>query len=41
LLGRVDLLVVDGSGVAHIVDFKVSPKNYSDYNAAKELAYTY
>lgn len=41
LLGRVDLLVVDKNGNAHIIDFKVSPKHYTDYNAAKELAYTY
>jgi hypothetical protein len=26
LLGRVDLMVIDESGNAHIVDFKVSPK---------------
>ena len=41
LLGRVDLMVIDESGNAHIVDFKVSPKQYSDYNSAKELAYIY
>ena len=41
LLGRVDLMIIDESGNAHIVDFKVSPKQYSDYNSAKELAYIY
>lgn len=41
LLGRIDLMIIDGNGNAHLVDFKVSPKNYTDYNAAKELAYIY
>lgn len=41
LLGRIDLLVIDEQGTAHIIDFKVSPKKYSDYNSAKELAYIY
>ena len=41
LLGRIDLIVLDSKGNAHVVDYKTSPKPYSDYNSAKKLAYTY
>lgn len=41
ILGMIDLLVVDEKGNAHIFDYKTSPKPYSKYSSAKELAYTY
>lgn len=41
LLGRIDLLVVDSKGNVHVIDYKTSPKPYSDYNSAKKHAYEY
>ena len=41
LVGRVDLLVIDKHGNPHIIDYKASPKSYSDYNLAKKLGFTY
>ena len=41
LLGRIDLLVIDSKGNAHIIDYKTSPKPYTHYNSAKKLSYTY
>ncbi len=41
ILGKIDLLVVDDKGNTHIIDYKTSPKPYEEYNAAKELAFTY
>lgn len=41
LIGRIDLLVVDSKGDAHIIDYKTSPKPYIKYNDAKKLGYTY
>jgi hypothetical protein len=41
LLGRIDLVVIDSKGNAHVVDYKTSPKPYSKYSDAKKLAYTY
>ena len=41
LLGRIDLLVIDSRGNAHVIDYKTSPKPYSKYNEAKKLGYTY
>ena len=36
LIGRIDLLVVDSKGNAHIIDYKTSPKPYMKYNSAKK-----
>lgn len=41
LLGRIDLLVIDSKGNTHVVDYKTSPKPYTQYNSAKKLGYTY
>ena len=41
LIGRIDLLVVDSKGNAHIIDYKTSPKPYVKYNSAKKQAFTY
>ena len=41
LLGRIDLLVIDSKGNAHVIDYKTSPKPYTHYNSAKKLSYTY
>lgn len=41
LLGRIDLVVVDSKGNAHVIDYKTSPKPYTKYNDAKKLGYTY
>ena len=41
LIGRIDLLVIDSKGDAHIIDYKTSPKPYVKYNSAKKLGYTY
>ena len=41
ILGRIDLIVVDSKGNAHIIDYKTSPKPYTEYNNAKKLGYTY
>jgi RecB family exonuclease len=41
LIGRIDLLVIDSKGDAHIIDYKTSPKPYIKYNDAKKLGYTY
>lgn len=41
ILGKIDLLVIDEQGNAHVIDYKTSPKAYSDYSPAKKLAYTY
>lgn len=41
LIGRIDLVVIDKKGDAHIIDYKTSPKPYIDYNDAKKLGYSY
>lgn len=41
LIGRIDLVVVDSKGNAHVVDYKTSPKPYVQYNSAKQLGYVY
>lgn len=42
LLGSVDLIVIDSTGKTHILDYKTSIKDYSEFRKnAKELAYKY
>ena len=41
LLGRIDLIVIDSKGNAHVLDYKTSPKPYINYNSAKKRSYTY
>lgn len=39
VLGSIDLLVIDGNGQTHVIDYKVSPKN--TFNSAKERTFWY
>ena len=39
VLGIIDLLVVDSQGVAHVIDYKASPKD--TFNSAKERGFWY
>ena len=41
LFGKIDLLVLDKDGNYHIYDYKTSIKHYSDYDTAKQNAYSY
>lgn len=41
LIGIIDLLVVDKKGKVHILDYKTSIKNYSDFDSSKKAAYKY
>lgn len=41
LLGIIDLLVIDGQGNAHVIDYKTSPKSYGNYDDAKVLTFKY
>lgn len=41
LLGIVDLLIVDKEGKIHILDYKTSIHNYSEFSAPKKNAYSY
>lgn len=41
LFGKIDLLIVDGNGRYHIIDYKTSTKQYSDYDLTKKEAYHY
>ena len=41
VVGRLDLLVIDKDGGVHIVDYKCSPRNYSNYDSAKILTFEY
>lgn len=41
LLGYVDLLVVDGNGNLHIIDYKTSPKPIEKYSQVKQNTYQY
>lgn len=40
-VGNIDLLVIDQDSNIHILDYKVSPKSYSDTSTAKERTYMY
>lgn len=41
VLGLVDLLIIDSKGRTHILDYKTSTKDYSDFHDTKTLAYKY
>ena len=41
LFGIIDLLIVDGQGRTHILDYKTSIHAYSDFSSAKKAAYSY
>ena len=41
VLGTIDLLVVDGKGNAHIIDYKTSPHPFIDYPTAKQRTFWY
>ena len=41
LLGSLDLVVVDPKGNIHVIDYKTSPKTYSEYDDAKKLTFNY
>ena len=41
LSGSIDLLIIDGMGVPHIIDYKTSPKPYGNFNSVKKLAFKY
>lgn len=41
LMGILDLLVIDNSGNAHIIDYKTSPKPYNEYNDVKKQTFYY
>lgn len=41
LLGIIDLLVVDGQGRTHILDYKTSIHSYQEFSGAKKNAYSY
>lgn len=41
LLGIIDLLVIDGKGNVHVIDYKTSPKSYGNYSEAKKLTFKY
>ena len=41
LFGLIDLLVVDKFGKFHIIDYKTSIKNYTDFDSAKVRGYSY
>ncbi len=41
LLGIIDLLIVDSTGKAHIIDYKTSIHGYSEFGVPKKTAYTY
>lgn len=41
LFGIIDLLIVDGQGRTHILDYKTSIHSYSDFSSAKKSAYSY
>lgn len=41
ILGRIDLVVIDNQGIPHIIDFKTSPKSYSNFNRAKVRTFYY
>lgn len=41
LFGIIDLLIVDGQGRTHILDYKTSIHSYSEFSSAKKAAYSY
>lgn len=41
LMGIIDLLVIDGEGFPHVVDYKTSVHPYEEFNDSKKLAYRY
>lgn len=41
LFGIIDLLIVDGQGRTHILDYKTSIHSYSKFSSAKKSAYSY
>ena len=41
LMGIIDLLIVDGSGKIHILDYKTSIHDYRDFVQAKKNSYSY
>lgn len=41
LLGMIDLLIIDGKGNIHIIDYKTSLHHYDDYGSDKRLGYNY
>lgn len=41
LLGVIDLLVIDGKGNTHIIDYKTSPKHRGEYSDPKILTFKY
>lgn len=41
LFGIIDLLIVDGDGHAHVLDYKTSVHSYADFASTKKLAYSY
>lgn len=41
LVGIADLLVIDGHGNIHVIDYKTSPKTYHNYNAYKKKTFYY
>lgn len=41
LLGIIDMLVIDKSGTAHILDYKTSIHSYNDFSESKKLSYVY
>lgn len=41
LLGSLDLVIIDPKGNIHVIDYKTSPKPYSEYDDAKKLTFNY
>lgn len=41
ILGTIDLLVIDEEGEVHIMDYKVSAKEYNDTSSAKKRTYMF
>ena len=41
LIGNIDLTVITDDGDIHIIDYKTSPKAYSEYNDVKKRTYAY
>lgn len=41
LLGIIDLLIIDGEGRAHILDYKTSLHDYDDFDSSKRAGYNY